>query len=106
MDTKHDLDTFVILGSTPEEPGMAPIEVYLRREGAEAYLLQGLMKSFHVAITEDKLEPGGTISLIVTRGDPAQDPDAMTSGSFVVNNPNDRRAWDFVVIPHKSTPVL
>ena len=106
MDTTRTLDSYVILGSTPEEPGMNPIEVYLRREGAEGYLLEGLLKSFHVAVAEQKLEPGGTISLIVTRGNPAEDPDCTTSGSFVVNNPADRRAWDFVVIPHKSTPVL
>lgn len=109
---RETMDTFVVMGSSPEEPAMAPFETYLRRKGAEAYLLQGLIQSFGVALQgflsedpESGIQPGGTVSLIVSLGNPTdENPFPTSSGSFAVNNPNDRRVWDFIVLPHTATP--
>lgn len=97
------MDTFVIEGVSPDQPDHGPIEVYLKREGAEAFLLNGLLGAFAAGVQQQKLQPGGTISLIVQLGLPTEaDPFPFSSGSFILNNPDERRVWDYTVVPYDS----
>jgi hypothetical protein len=93
---KHDV--WIVIGSKPGEE-RRPIECYLSKEGADAFLMRGMAQTFVESL--GALEPGGTISLIVNRGlEPTDEEKHPSSGSFVINNPDGaRQVWDFTVLP-------
>ncbi len=96
-------DVWLVLGSTPEESNQT-LEAFTTQEEADFYLMRGLLGAFgqHVGA----LEPGGTLSLIVNRGEEAKDgAHPLSSGSFVINNVGgDRHVWDFHTLPCEARP--
>lgn len=93
--TSGPVDVFLVWGPDPEDEeaeGQAVLEVFVDSEkDAEVYLSQGLM-----ALVQDrirKLKPGGTVSLLATRGRPPSGDDMGSSmtASFAVNNPGGKR---------------
>lgn len=100
----NEQDVVLVLGSVPGEKSK-PIEVYLNKQGADEHIMKGLLGAYanHLQV----LEPGGTISLIMTRGDePTEEhPFPTSSGSFVISNPKgDRHVWDFNTMFCKAEP--
>lgn len=96
------IETYVVFGSDPENPNK-PLEVFMQQPGADQFLAEGLLRAFQAHLPA--LEPGGTLSMIITRGvKPTEEqPNPIcTSGSFVINNlpdekPVDRHVWDYHV---------
>lgn len=111
METDKGVPAFVVWGAVPEferegnrivmaESGAIKtqaMEVFLSRDAADSFLVQGLMGAF--AQHAIRLKPGGTISLFINRGVS----DAASNGSFVINNPEEARSvWDFRVEERKA----
>lgn len=89
------MEAVVIIGSTPTEKAQE-IEVYLTQERADNHILMGLLQAYQSHL--GAVEPGGTLSLIINRAAEPVDGSLppVTSGSFVINNPeDDRHVWDF-----------
>lgn len=95
----------LVLGSAPQHKQQT-LEVFLEQEHADRYILQGLFGAFQNHL--DALEPGGQISLIVTRAlEDVEDSGVRdSSGSFVINNvKGDRHVWDFHTMRAEAKPV-
>lgn len=94
----------LVIGSVPGEPPHT-MEVYLTQEQADQHILQGLLGAFGNHLRA--VEPGGTVSLIVTRApdQPGEGSPRFTTGSFVINNEKgDRHVWDFHTIACEAQP--
>lgn len=92
-------DVFIVHGSDPEVPGAArPLAVFLKPLEADEYLLQGLLGIAYGHMAS--LEPGGQVSLLVTRANRITDEEPrpiMSQGSFSILSGKDRHVWDFHV---------
>lgn len=101
------MKVYVVWGTNEDEEAerrVEPLHADLTAGGADGYLLSGLLQTFSGHVRE--LEPGGTLSLICTRGSRSTDesPNPVgTVASFVINNPGsegrlaDRHDWEFRV---------
>lgn len=98
-----DVDWAERPGSEEQEPKFGeqvvrPVEVEFAPEAADAYVMRGV----HAAFTSflGSLKPGGTMSVMITRGRqplPGEE-QPMTSGSFVISNPDGaRHVWEYRV---------
>jgi hypothetical protein len=88
------MDIYIVYGSDPTavDTPVRPMEVYLDRDKATAFLVNGLIATF--AAHSGELKEGGQLSCLLTRGSD----ELMTSASFVRNDPEgDRHSWDFYV---------
>lgn len=113
-----EIPTWVVWGTAPEtdyqdDGSIAlkgdgvesrPLEIYFQKDGADMYIMRGIATSFQAYL--GMLEPGGTISVMISRGQDTteeQPEPPTTTGSFVINNPGgNRHVWDFAVERRKA----
>lgn len=96
------LRVFCVVGPDPEEPAVrALLGITSEETEAENMLAEGL---FRVAAKHaSNLKDGGTVSIMLRRGNGSGNERSYAFGSFVMTNPNGTEkhrghSWDFAVV--------
>lgn len=95
------LPVYIIWGTDPDEANdkLRPLASELLKAEADSAVLTGLMGA--VATHLGRLEEGGRLSVLISRGraPDGDDPEPPgTHASFIIDNPHgDKHVWEFVV---------